>query len=428
MNRYPLKGKPRRWNAKLSPTIFRLVKPFRLRKQRMEQRLISVEVRNARIIRDLFRQKNGILITPNHPGHADAYCMNAAANEIGNPFYYMTAWQVFAANHPIGRWMLQKHGCFSVDREGADREAFRTAVEILREKIYPLVIFPEGEVYHLNDRVTPFREGAAAIAITASKKSDRTIVCVPCAIKYQYINDPMSALLQLMDQLEERILWRPARDLDLRKRIYRLADGLIAMKEIEYLGRVQQGESLTNRIHALADHILKTLEARYELKSPAERHGDDFHRTFPERVKAVRAAALAGLQTICDDAAPFAEAPSIQEEEITRDLDDVFLVVQLFSYPGDYLHEDAPVERLAETLDKFEEDMLGRSTATPRADRKAVVQFGEPITINAANEDLKKWSAGELTQALESAVQELLDGARGSFAASEPAAPHPRHH
>ena len=30
-----------------------------------------------------------------------------------------------------------------------------------------LVIFPEGEIYHCNERVTPFREGAAAIAVAA---------------------------------------------------------------------------------------------------------------------------------------------------------------------------------------------------------------------------------------------------------------------
>lgn len=66
--------------------------------------------------------------------------------------------------------ILQQHGCFSVDREGTDMPAFRHAVAILKEKINPLVIFPEGEVYHINERVTPFREGPAAIVLTPSKK------------------------------------------------------------------------------------------------------------------------------------------------------------------------------------------------------------------------------------------------------------------
>ena len=43
--------------------------------------------------------------------------------------------------------------------------AFRQAVEILQSRPNPLVIFPEGEVYHLNQRITPFREGPAAMAL-----------------------------------------------------------------------------------------------------------------------------------------------------------------------------------------------------------------------------------------------------------------------
>jgi len=411
MNRYPLHGHPQRWNAKLSPTIFRLAKHFRLYKQRHQQRLLAIDVRGAENIRALINKKHGLLITPNHPGHADAYCMNAAADRVGKPFYYMTAWQVFASNNRFGRWMLQKHGCFSVDREGADRAAFRSAVEILRNKKHPLVVFPEGEVYHQNDRVTPFREGAAAMAITAAKKSDRPIVCISCAIKYQYLNDPTPALLQLMDQLEEKILWRPRRDLKLRERIYRLAGGLIAMKEIEYLGSVQQNKSLTNRVHALADHILQTLESRYELslyhKDNHLSETKEFERTTPQRVKAIRASALTKIQSIYDDESSTDHAN--EKEEITRDLDDVFLVVQLFSYPGDYLHEDAPIERLAETLDKFEEDVLGRSTATIRTDRKAIVQFGEPIPITPPDSTTQKQNAQQLTQTLENAVQNMLN-------------------
>ena len=37
----------------------------------------------------------------------------------------------------------------------------------------PLVVFPEGEMYHLGDQITPFHEGAAAMAIAAARKTDR---------------------------------------------------------------------------------------------------------------------------------------------------------------------------------------------------------------------------------------------------------------
>jgi len=39
-------------------------------------------------------------------------------------------------------------------------------------------------------------------------------------------------------------------------------------------------------------------------------------------------------------------------------MDDLFFVIQLYSYPGDYVAERPVIERIAETLDKFEEDVL----------------------------------------------------------------------
>src|SRR3712207_8394705 len=42
------------------------------------------------------------------------------------------------------------------------------------------------------------------------------------------------------------------------------------------------------------------------------------------------------------------------------------ILVQLYSYPGDYLAERPTIERLAETVDKLEEDGLGYHMARPR--------------------------------------------------------------
>ena len=35
----------------------------------------------------------------------------------------------------LERIMLQQHGCFSVDREGTDMQAFRQAVQILQDRL-----------------------------------------------------------------------------------------------------------------------------------------------------------------------------------------------------------------------------------------------------------------------------------------------------
>ncbi len=407
MNRNRLETHPQRWTAKLSPMIVRLMRPVRVHRQLNVQGVANIEVIGAQGVTDVIRNSAGVLITPNHPGHADAECMIAASEIVGVPFHFMTAWQVFAAHGWFGQWIMQKHGCFSVDREGADREAFRTAVDIIQNKKNPLLVFAEGEVYHQNDRVTPFREGAAAMAIMAVKKADRPIYAIPAATKYRYIEDPTPALLDIMDRLEAKVLWRPNRTRSLRDRVYRLADGLIALKEIEYLGCANTNDNLPDRIETLANHILCTLEERYGIHTLAA-SGRGIDRTTPERVKDIRAAALVKYD---ETYGSIEERDHEAQVQISHDLDDVFLVVQLFSYPGDYLHEDAPIERLAETIDKFEEDVLGKPTASIHAKRNAVVSFGEPILVEKDDKATgsKRPKPRDLTRQLETGVQGLLD-------------------
>ena len=104
------------------------------------------------------------------------------------------------------------------------------------------MIFPEGEIYFLADRLTPLREGAAALAATAAKrlaKRGKTVWVVPVGIKYRFLDghDPTPAFASVMDRLEDRFTWRPRPDRPLVERIYRYAEGMLGLKELEYLGR-----------------------------------------------------------------------------------------------------------------------------------------------------------------------------------------------
>ncbi len=389
MNRQPFETPPCWWSPKLSPGWIRFWRPFRRRAQLKEQRLMDVEVRGLENIRQAAAEDRGVLVTPNHPGHADCYAFYGAADQVGFPFNFMIAWQVFQRGSRLKRLVLQHHGCFSVDREGTDMRAFRKAVELLQNDSHPLVIFPEGEVYHCSERITPFREGPAAMALLAARKGNRPIVCVPCAMKYRYIDDPTDELLELMDRLERAVLWRPRPDLTLPQRIYRLAEALLSLKELEFLGHPGSGP-LPERIATFIGQVLGELDRRYDIDSSAS--------TVPERVKTLRHEAIGRMESL-DENDP-------RRAQCGTDLDDLFMVVQAFSYPGNYVSENPNVERMAETLDKFEEDVLGASTATIRGRRKAIVSFGQPIPIEAGR---KKDAAAALTRTLEQRVQGLLD-------------------
>jgi hypothetical protein len=302
----------------------------------------------------------------------------------------MATWHVFDSKGKFGQWVLQKFGVFSIDREGTDLEAVKIARGILQKKSQPLIIFPEGEVYHCNDRITPFREGAAAIAMFSARKATRPIVVIPTALKYRYVEDPTADLLELMDTLEESIHWRPRPDLDLPERIYALGGALMALKELEFLSEVRSG-SLPERTDFLARHILTSHE---------QQHGIDGHnKTIPERVKELRRIALERIAELDEDSG------SEAQNNIHNMLDEVFLVVQLFSYPGDYVIEKPTVERLAETLDKFEEDVMRCYSATVRGRRQATIRFGDPIPVEYSRD---RTAISTLTSRLEEQVQQLL--------------------
>lgn len=389
MNRQPFEKPPQWWSPKLSPTWVQFWRRFRYREQQKKHRLLEIDVGGAEPIRPLVQEGYGVLLTPNHSSHADCFVLYEAADRLGVPIYTMVAWQVFQRSNWLRTSILRQHGCFSIDREGTDMSALRQARDILRSGPYPLAIFPEGEVYHLNGRVTPFREGPAAVAVMAAKKSDRPIACVPCAMKYRYVEDPTPDLLQLMSQLEIALNWRPRPDLQLHQRIYHLAEGILALKEVEIMGKTSAG-TLPDRIGALIEFVLARIETRHQLSTSAS--------TVPERVKAARQHIIHCLTQEDESGKDLAT--------LAEELDDLFLVVQAFSYPGDYVREKPSIERMAETLDKFEEDLLGVPTATIRGARRAEFVFGEPIVMAPGNPE--SITASDLTVDLEQRVQRLL--------------------
>ncbi len=390
MDIQPYQTPPRWWSPQLKASRVHFWKWIRRRIRLKHHNLIDIEIRGQENLKQCLDAGHGIMITPNHSCHADPTVLYWVADQLKTPFYFMAAWQIFMRANWIRLLILRHHGCFSVDRDGTDIRAFRQSIDVLQHKPEPLVIFPEGEIYHINKRVTPFLDGPAAIALTACKNAERPIYFVPCGIRYQYVTNPMEELLELMDRLEEQILWRPKRNLILRKRIYEFAEAILGLKETEYLGQTQTG-TLPERISTLAEFILQNLETKYKI--------DDRSPSLPERVKTCRRHAI-----------QLTEDGELSDEEHASakvDLDDLFIVTQLFSYPGTYVSKKPTIEDMAEVLDKFEEDVLRKPTAGIRASRRAVISFGTPIRV-------KRTKGGKAlihayTEQLETEVQALLD-------------------
>jgi len=393
MNRQPYTLPSRRWSPKLQPRVVRWSRRLRQRTLKHSQQLVAIESLGLERLTAAVRDGQGVLLVANHAAHYDWAALYSVADRVHQPLYFLTAWQVFAMSNRFHRWLMPRIGCFSIDREGADRGAFRRSVRVLCNESHPLVVFPEGEVYHVNDRVTPFREGAAAIARSAARRSARPIVALPCAIKFWYVDDPTASLLKMMERFEQRFGIRPPAGAPLVDRVYVLGEVLLSIKEEYYLGETDGG-SVRERIAHLTESILSRLEHRHLGLTVTNVASLD----TLARVQLLRRKVIASRQ---------GESDVYRLQSLDREMDDLFFVVQLFSYPGNYLRQNPTIERLAETIDKLEEDIFGVEVPTVHGRRRVIVSFGEPIPVSDDRKHLP--SNGQLTQQCAESVQDLLD-------------------
>lgn len=372
----------RAWTAALSPLCVRASRPWRRRLLRRLHGVAEVRARGLSHLRQVAAAGRGVLITPNHPRYADPLVMLEVGDRAGLPAHYLTAREMFEGAGPFARWVMRRHGCFSVDRDGHDVRALREAVNVVAQGRHPLVIFPEGYVYHRNGRLVPFRSGAAAVARAAARRAGHPIAWLPCAIGYEHVADPSAELSGAVATLERHLELEPDAGVPLYLRVRRVCAEVLVREERRRTHGAGSGP-LRRRTTSLAMTVLSTVEEELGLGRATG--------SIPERVTAARRGALALL----------ADASSREAAEAM--LEDLHLVVQLYSYPPGYLSERPTTERLAETIARLEEDVLGIRMGRPRGLWRATVDFGAPVQV------LPDRGAGQdLTAAVERGIHELL--------------------
>ena len=329
----------------------------------------KVDIVRADKLRDSLREGHGILITPNHCRDEDPFILSLLAREIAHPFFVVASAHLFMGGKLMS-FILRRAGAFSIYREGMDKQAVQTSIDILESAERPLVIFPEGHISRTNDRLTPLLEGTSLIARQAAKKrakDNKKVVVHPVAIRYSFPFDVEAAAAKVLDDIEARLTWRPSRGLPLPQRIMKVGAGLLALKELQYLGHTQEG-TIAERIAKLSDALLTPLETEWT-HGNAEGH-------VVARVKRLRSAIL-----------PDMIKGDLDESEKSRRwrlLEDADLAQQLYHYPPNYVTDSASKGRIIETVERFEEDLTGKVSLHGPVEVK--VTIGDPIEVNAARE------------------------------------------
>jgi len=346
-------------------------------------------------VRELCDRGDSILLAPNHSDHADPHAILHMAQRFRLKLRFMAARELFDGGG-LQAVVLQRMGIFSVDRDGPDIAAIKTAIEIMSAGRCPLVVFPEGEIYHHHARLDPLMEGVASIVLRAAGRvaEGKSAWLVPVAMTFRHDREVEDTFSERLSRLEDRIGWKPRPSMNIDERIMKLGAGLLALKELEFFGETGNG-TLGERLETMCERLLAGVE---------ERRGKDSRATTPpERVRAAR---YRIRKLLLDEAAP----PSAAERgALKEDLYRAFTALQAHSYPGDYMLANPSLDRRAETVLKLEEDLLGECRY--EVWRSATAEAGEPINVSAmlaSGELPPKGGAGPLTRMLEERLGGML--------------------
>lgn len=391
-NDLPYTFRPPRVQAWLRPLGLALNRAIHLSRK---YRVTRIEAEGFQRVRELSEAGHAVLVAPNHSDHSDPHVVMELLARHGMRAWFMAAREIFEVG-PAASWALQSMGVFSVDRDGPDLSAIKTAITLLETGKDPLVIFPEGEIYHHHRRLDPLNEGVSSILLKAASRmaTGKNAYLVPVGL--QFFHDPAveATFCERLSKLEDRIGWTPKPRMAVDERIHRLGTGILALKETEYLGNASSGD-VQHRLTYLCETLLTLVESRYPRDAKAV--------TPPERVRALR---YRIRRRLLDAQKP----PTHDEKEmLLDDLDRVFTALQAHSYIGDYLIVDPTLDRRAETILKLEEDLFGFPTYP--IERTARVIAGEPISVSvllASGELPAKGGAVQLTELLEMRLSELL--------------------
>ncbi|RMF36971.1 MAG: 1-acyl-sn-glycerol-3-phosphate acyltransferase [Planctomycetota bacterium] len=360
----------------------------------------TYELRNVERLRTSLRAQRSIILAPNHCRYADPIAMGWLARAAGVYLFTVASWHLFNQNW-LQSLAIRLCGGFSIYREGADKQSLDTAVEILVQASRPLVIFPEGTVYHTNDRLHPLLEGVSFVARTATRRRQKAggtpVLIHPVAIKYVYRGDLQSALEPEVLEIERRLSWEDHfAGRDLLERILRVGEALFSLREIEYTGATHCGQ-LSARQQALIERLLAPLENHY------------LRRTWPDqpvihRIKQLRAKIVPLWR----------EARGAARVEYWNQIRATYVAQIIDAYDEAYLQRPTQT-RVLETLERLQEDLTDK--APVHRPLHCIIEVGE--AIEAPPDRLPRDQPDPVMEQLTTALQGMLD----QLAAESPAWP-----
>jgi len=359
-------------------------------------RVVTTGCQGLKTLRRRGPKRDRVLFLPNHPTHTDAAVFIEAIRQAGFTTQMMAAYDVFLRSR-FDAWVMQKMGAFSVDREGSDQRAMKQAASVLTRGKHTLTIFPEGNVYLRNDRVTPFNDGAAFLGIRAAKelaKHQVRVMVVPVSIKLTHLTDCRKKQAGLLHEIARSLELSIKPGSSPRQTIVRVGTAALRRNLNQRGLKPPDTGDLSALIEYSAGAVLNDLEPKLNIEPKLD-------TSLIDRVRATRRV-IHEVRTDEDKVADHAAALTWADQAM--------LAFRIASYLPDYVAEKPTLDRISETIEKLAEDVR-REKIEPVADRRAMVRFNEPISLENYIAEGKRGRAAirELTADCEASVQRGLD-------------------
>src|SRR6476619_7194198 len=205
------------------PTMLRFILRPYLRKS---AGVHSVECRHVERLKASLAAGHSIMLAPNHCRECDPVVLGVLGMEAGCHLFAMASWHVFKQSR-FQTFMTRRMGAFSLLREGNDRQAIETAINIMISKRRPLIVYPEGAISRHNDLIDEMMDGPSFIARQVAKRLKKEnkpneVAIHPVATRYAFEGDLATAIGPDLDALETGLSWQPQRHLPLVDRITKI--------------------------------------------------------------------------------------------------------------------------------------------------------------------------------------------------------------
>lgn len=368
--------------------------------------IVAIRYREEELARFHEIRDERVLLTPNHPTHAEPAVMFDFARSTGRRFFYLSNHESFDNAWGLFGWLLQHSGAYSIIRGAPDRESFKCTRAILSENRAPLVIFPEGEVYSQNDSLLPFQAGVFQLALVAqddmnSRGTEAALWVQPVAIRYRFVEDMGGPILESLQRLERKLGLSGPPPGDNYLRLRRIGDAVLTAAETAY--RLPHGSAgdLNPRIDAVREKIVTRVADALAVEV------ESLGRTLPDRMRALTNRVNRVVVDDPDPASEYQERLLREEAERVSPLNqDLRRLANWIAVRDGYVAEMASQERVVDTLWRLESEVLGRRVLQGR--RECHVRLAEPIDLRAEQEAPRKEAIQDVTARVEKAIQSLL--------------------